>query len=469
MMTAVGTSEQTPEHSPHPPAATRHGAGWLASAGTMAAALLLASGCALTPARDAAPRAAWVLPRAASPEAVGLSSAQLDKLAAVTRGHVDSGVLPGAVIVIARRGRIAYLESFGARDRTTNAAMAEDAIFRLYSMTKPIVSVALMMLVEEGRLQVDDPVSRYLPEIGRMQVGVERKDASGAGTLELVAPARPMTVQDLLRHTSGLTYASRARGPVADQIRAAQLGNRNESNQTFVDKLARTPLMFSPGNRWEYGVSTDVLGRLVEVISGKSLGEFLEERIFKPLGMLDTAFHVSDDKAWRFAGCYLMNPEGKLAPVPGRSFREPAVTPSGGGGLVSTASDYMRFCEAMRRGGVLGDVRLLGPKTVALMRSNHLPGGRDLSDISISMFSEAIYQGVGFGLGFAMTTNVAKTQIAGSMGEFWWGGAASTAFWIDPVEDISVVFLTQFMPSNLYPIRRELRTLVNASVLDSKA
>ena len=429
MMTAVGTSEQTPEHSPHPPAATRHGAGWLASAGTMAAALLLASGCALTPARDAAPRADWVLPRAASPEAVGLSSAQLDKLAAVTRGHVDSGVLPGAVIVIARHGKIAYLESFGARDRAANAAMAEDAIFRLYSMTKPITSVAFMMLVEEGKVALDDPVHRFIPEWRDLGVYV----AGLPGAFQTRRTDSPMRMIDLLRHTSGLTYASRARGPVADQIRAAQLGNRNESNQTFVDKLSRTPLMFSPGNRWEYGVSTDVLGRLVEVISGKSLGEFLEERIFEPLGMLDTSFHVSDDKAWRFAGCYLMNPEGKLAPVPGRSFREPAVTPSGGGGLVSTASDYMRFCEAMRRGGVLGDVRLLGPKTVALMRSNHLPGGRDLSDISISMFSEAIYQGVGFGLGFAMTTNVAKTQIAGSMGEFWWGGAASTAFWIDPV------------------------------------
>ena len=280
-----------------------------------------------------------------------------------------------------------------------------------------------------------------------------------------------MRMIDLLRHTSGLTYGFQTRSAVDAAYRKCKVDpfDQHEGLEGFITELGKMPLEFSPGTAWNYSVSTDVLGYLIGKISGEPFEDFLRRRIFEPLGMLDTSFHVSDDKAWRFAGCYLMNPEGKLAPVPGRSFREPAVTPSGGGGLVSTASDYMRFCEAMRRGGVLGDVRLLGPKTVALMRSNHLPGGRDLSDISISMFSEAIYQGVGFGLGFAMTTNVAKTQIAGSMGEFWWGGAASTAFWIDPVEDISVVFLTQFMPSNLYPIRRELRTLVNASVLDSKA
>ena len=400
------------------------------------------------------------------PESVGMCSARLARIDRfLSERYIESGRLPCAQLQVMRDGQLVHQSVLGKASLETGAAMTEDTLVRIYSMTKPITSVAFMMLVEEGKVALDDPVHRFIPEWRDLGVYV----AGLPGAFQTRRTDSPMRMIDLLRHTSGLTYAGRARGPVADQIRAAQLGNRNETNQTFVDKLSRTPLMFSPGNRWEYGVSTDVLGRLVEVISGKPLGEFLEERIFKPLGMLDTSFHVSDDKAWRFAGCYLMNPEGKLAPVPGRSFREPAVTPSGGGGLVSTASDYMRFCEAMRRGGVLGDVRLLGPKTVALMRSNHLPGGRDLSDISISMFSEAIYQGVGFGLGFAMTTNVAKTQIAGSMGEFWWGGAASTAFWIDPVEDISVVFLTQFMPSNLYPIRRELRTLVNASVLDSKA
>ena len=451
MMTAVGTSEQTPEHSPHPPAATRHGAGWLASAGTMAAALLLASGCALTPARDAAPRADWVLPQAASPEAVGLSSVQLDKLAAVTRGHVDSGVLPGAVIVIARRGRIAYLESFGARDRTTNAAMAEDAIFRLYSMTKPIVSVALMMLVEEGRLQVDHPVSRYLPEIGRMQVGVERKDASGASTLELVAPARPMTVQDLLRHTSGLTYASRARGPVADQIRAAQLGNRNESNQTFVDKLSRTPLMFSPGNRWEYGVSTDVLGRLVEVISGKSLGEFLEERIFKPLGMVDTAFWVPPAKLaraaqpWQRPGGTAMTPRFDVAVQP--RFE------SGGGGLTGTAADYLRFTSMLLNGGELNGRRLLGKKSVEFMTADHtgaLPG---------------LPPGLSFGLGFQVRRQAGHAGLPGSVGEYGWAGNAGTLFWIDPAEQLIAMYMVQVNDTDRIALRNQFRTMVQSAIV----
>ena len=220
-------------------------------------------------------------------------------------------------------------------------------------------------------------------------------------------------------------------------------------------------------------MATDVLGYLVGKISGRPFEQFLQDRILGPLGMVDTGFHVPEAKHSRFAECYIQGASGKLAPLPGRTFKEPATAPSGGGGLVSTAADYLKFCEAMRCGGVYGSgaaaVRLLGPKTVALMRSNHLPGGRDLADLSVSMFSEASYQGVGFGLGFAMTTDVAKTGIAGSLGEYWWGGAASTAFWIDPVEDLSVVFLTQFMPSSLYPIRRELRSMINAAVLDSKA
>jgi CubicO group peptidase (beta-lactamase class C family) len=310
-----------------------------------------------------------VLPRAATPESVGLSSAQLDRLAAVTREHVASGVVPGALIVIARHGRIAYAESFGARDRAANKAMAEDAIFRLYSMTKPIVSVAVMMLVEEGRLQVDDPVSRYLPEIGSMKVGVERKDASGASTVEMVAPSRPMTVQDLLRHTSGLTYGGRARGPVADLVRAARLGSRNESNQEFVDKLSRTPLMFSPGARWEYGVSTDVLGRLVEVISGKPLGVFLEERIFRPLGMVDTAFWIPPAKLaraaqpWQRPGGPPMTPRFDVAVQP--RFE------SGGGGLTGTAADYLRFTTMLLNGGELNGQRLLGKKSVQFMTADH--------------------------------------------------------------------------------------------------
>ena len=281
-----------------------------------------------------------------------------------------------------------------------------------------------------------------------------------------------MRMIDLLRHTAGLTYGFQVRSNVDAAYRKARVEpfEQDAGLEGFVEGLARIPLEFSPGTAWNYSVATDVLGYLVGKISGQPFEDFLQQRILGPLGMVDTAFQVSDDQAPRFAQCYVATPSGKLAPSTlGRDFRKVPGAPSGGGGLVSTAADYMRFCEALRGGGALGDVRFLGPKTVALMRANHLPGGRDLADMSVSMFSEATYQGVGFGLGFAMTTDVARTGLAGSQGEYWWGGAASTAFWIDPVEDVSVVFLTQFMPSSLYPIRRELRTMINAAILDSKA
>ncbi|MGZ5268817.1 MAG: serine hydrolase domain-containing protein, partial [Caldimonas sp.] len=242
-----------------------------------------------------------------------------------------------------------------------------------------------------------------------------------------------------------------------------------ESLDALVDALGRLPLEFSPGSAWNYSVSTDVIGYLVGLISGMPFADFVRTRILRPLGMVDTDFFVPDEKAARFADCYVKSPSGGLAPAPPRDFRTPPRAPSGGGGLVSTAADYMRFCEMLRGGGALGGVRLLGPKTLQLMRANHLPGRRDLADLSVSMFSEAIYQGVGFGLGFAMTTDPARTGIAGSPGEYWWGGMASTAFWVDPVEDVSVVFLTQLIPSSSYPIRRELRTMVNAAIVESKA
>jgi CubicO group peptidase (beta-lactamase class C family) len=285
-----------------------------------------------------------------------------------------------------------------------------------------------------------------------------------------------MRIIDLLRHTSGLTYGFQMRTMVDAAYRSRKLepfeietAEGRPGLQGFVDALAQVPLEFSPGTAFNYSVSTDVLGYLIEKISGLPLADFLQQRILGPLGMVDTAFHCPDDKAERFAQCYVAHPKGGLAPLPGRSFREPTSAPSGGGGLVGTAADYLRLCECLRRGGVLDGVRLLGPKTVWLMRQNHLPGGRDLADLSKSLFSEAMYHGVGFGLGFAMTTDVARTGVAGSPGEYWWGGAASTAFWIDPVEDLSVVFLTQYMPSSQYPVRRELRTMVNAAVVDSKA
>jgi CubicO group peptidase (beta-lactamase class C family) len=385
--------------------------------------------------------------------------------------YVSPGKLPFVQLQVMRDGQLVHQTVLGKASLETGVDAKEDLIARIYSMTKPVTSVALMMLVEEGRIALDDPVERYIPSW--RDLGVY---ASGAvGNFETTPPLTKMRVIDLMRHTSGLTYGLQRRTPVDAAYRAAKLEpfEQEDSLERFVDALAGIPLEFSPGTAWNYSVSTDVLGYLVQKVSGVPFAQYLQQKIFAPLGMVDTAFHVDDSKADRFASCYILSAQGKLAPMPGRTFREPTGAPSGGGGLVSTAADYMRFCEMLRCGGALPGApeaeRLLSPKTLSLMRASHLPGGRDLSDLSVSMFSESIYQGIGFGLGFAVTTDVAKTGIAGSNGEYWWGGLASTAFWIDPVEDISVVFLTQLVPSSTYPIRRELRTLINAAVVDSKA
>jgi CubicO group peptidase (beta-lactamase class C family) len=409
-----------------------------------------------------------------TPESQGMCSVRLRRIERfLAQRYIDSGRLPCAQLQVSRNGQLVHQSVLGKASLESGAALRDDSIVRIYSMTKPVTSVAFMMLVEEGLVALDDPVHRYIPAWRDLAVYV-----SGGGGLPGTAPGwqtkpseSPMRIIDLLRHTSGLTYGFQSRTNVDAAYRQFQIEpfEQPEGLDGFIDGLARLPLEFSPGTAWNYSVSTDVLGYLVGRISGLPFEQFLKARIFDPLGMVDTAFHVDAANAYRLAQCYMNTPDGKLVPLPGRSFLEPPAAPSGGGGLVSTAVDYMRFCECLRRGGALGDVRLLGPKTLALMRANHLPGGRDLADLSVSMFTEAAYRGVGFGLGFAMTTDVSKTQIAGSVGEYFWGGAASTAFWIDPVEDICAVFVTQFMPSSLYPIRRELRTMVNAAVTDSKA
>ena len=407
------------------------------------------------------------------PESLGLSSPRLARIDRFIQDkYIATGKLPCAQLVVARQGQVVHQSVLGHASLEDGTPMREDTVVRIYSMTKPITSVAFMMLVEQGLVALDDPVHRFIPAWKDLGVYV----AGQSGSYQTRATDSPMRMIDLLRHTAGLTYGFQLRTTVDAAYRKARLEpfEQTEGLQGFVEALAQVPLEFSPGTAWNYSVATDVLGYLVGKISGLPFDQFLQQRILGPLGMVDTAFHVDDDKAARFAQCYLQGAEGKLVPLTtGRNFRVPTTCASGGGGLVSTAADYLRFCEAMRCGGALGtganEVRLLGPKTVALMRANHLPDGRDLADLSVSLFSEATYRGVGFGLGFAMTTDVARTGIAGSAGEYWWGGAASTAFWIDPVEDLSVVFLTQFMPSSLYPIRRELRTMINAAVIDSKA
>ena len=404
---------------------------------------------------------------------MGMSASRLARLDRfLAERYIAAGRLPCAQLLVARGGQVVHQSVLGQASLEDRTALVEDSIVRIYSMTKPITSVAFMMLVEEGLVALDDPVHRYIPSWRDLRVYT----AGIPGAWQTRPCDAPMRIIDLLRHTSGLTYGFQVRSNVDAAYRKARVEPFEQAAglEGFVEGLARIPLEFSPGTAWNYSVATDVLGYLVGKISGIAFEDFLQQRILGPLGMGDTAFQVPDHKAARLAQCYQLSPEGKLVPSTlGRNFREKPGAPSGGGGLVSTAADYLRFCEAMRCGGALGggadEVRLLGPKTVALMRANHLPGGRDLADLSVSMFSEASYQGVGFGLGFAMTTDVAKTGVAGSLGEYWWGGAASTAFWIDPVEDLSVVFLTQFMPSSLYPIRRELRTMVNAAIIDSKA
>ncbi|MCW5637976.1 MAG: beta-lactamase family protein [Rubrivivax sp.] len=408
------------------------------------------------------------------PESAGMCSRRLARIDRfLAERYVDPGRLPCALLQVRREGRLVHQSVLGHADLETGRRLQEDAVVRIYSMTKPITSVAFMMLVEEGRVALEDPVHRFIPawrNLGVYVGGGGGLPGTPAGWLTRPTDA-PMRIIDLLRHTSGLTYGFQNRTNVDAAYRSRKIDpfTRDDGLQGFIDALAEVPLEFSPGTAWNYSVSADVLGYLVEQISGQPFAQFLQQRIFEPLRMTDTAFHVDEARAARFAQCYLMSAEGRLLPAQLGSFREPPAAPSGGGGLVSTAADYARFCECLRLGGALDGARLIGPKTLSLMRSNHLPGGADLADASVSMFTEPIYHGVGFGLGFAMTTDVARTGVTGSKGEYWWGGAASTAFWIDPVEDITAVFLTQFLPSTLYPIRRELRTLVNAAVIDSKA
>jgi CubicO group peptidase (beta-lactamase class C family) len=408
------------------------------------------------------------------PESVGMCSQRLARIDRfLAQRYVDSGRLPCALLQVSRHGHLVHQSVLGRSSLEAGTPLTEDSIVRMRSMTKPITSVAIMMLVEQGLVALDDPVHRHIPAWRDLAVYVAGGSGlPGAPALWQTKPVEaPMRIIDLLRHTSGLTYGFQSRTNVDAAYRANKIDamEREDGLDGFIDALTRVPLEFSPGTAWNYSVSTDVLGYLVGKISGLPFDEFVRQHILGPLGMHDTDFFVPPDKAGRLAQCYVRGADGRLAPLPGRSVLEPPAAPSGGSGLVSTAADYMRFCECLRRGGALDEVRLIGPKTLALMRANHLPGGRDLGDASISLFSGPRFKGVGFGLGFAMTMNVADTEVAGSVGEYFWGGSASTAFWIDPVEDICVVFLSQFVPSTLYPIRRELLTMINAAVIESRA
>jgi CubicO group peptidase (beta-lactamase class C family) len=419
-------------------------------------------------------------PTPASPESAGMSKAGFDRIEAhLKERYIDAGRFPGTQLVVYRRGKMVHSAVQGFADVERKTPMKDDTIFRIYSMTKPITSVAFMMLFEEGRVTLDEPVHKYIPEwkdLGVFQAGT-------APAFLTRPPSRPMLIVDLLRHTSGLTYGFQQHSNVDAAYREKKIGEVEKSGtlQSMIDDLAGIPLEFSPGEAWNYSVSTDVIGYLIGKISGKPFEQFLKERIFDPLGMNDTDFFVPAGKAHRFAACYSADSQGAmtfhatnrkggltLQDDPTKSsFLSPPSFTSGGGGLCSTAADYLTFCRALINGGELGGARLIGPKTLALMTSNHLPGGRTLPEMSRSLFSEATYHGIGFGLGFSVTLDPAQTLILGSPGEYAWGGAATTSFWIDPAEELIAIFMTQVLPSSAYPIRRELRTMVYAAITDS--
>jgi CubicO group peptidase (beta-lactamase class C family) len=387
----------------------------------------------------------------AKPEEVGLSQAALDRLSAALTDRIASGHIPGAVALVARHGKVAYHQSFGRLDPSSDAPMGTDAIFRIYSMTKAIVSVATMMLWEEGRLLLSDPIGKYIPAFASTQVGVVNGDS-----YTLTAPNNPITVQDLLRHTSGLTYEFRGTGPIHKAYGEARIARFKQTNADQAEELAGLPLLHQPGTAWEYSRSTDVLGRLVEVISGQTLGGFLTERILTPLGMTDSGFAVPDAAQSRIAEPFPKDPEGGVD-VALLDVRRPAIFESGGGGMVATTMDYARFLAMLLGNGRLGGTRLLGRKTIELMTSDHLG--------TIAGAADLLPPGHGFGLGFAVRTHAGMAPFPGSVGNYYWGGAAGTTFWVDPAERLYAVLMVQA------PLQREhyrilFRDMVYAALAD---
>ncbi len=409
----------------------------------------------------------------------GFSVQRLSRVDRLLERYVAGGHLAGVLGLIHRKGETAYCNAVGQREIETDLPMTEDTIFRIYSMTKPITSVAALMLFEDGHFLLDDPVTKYLPEFGDVQVY--------AGDLEnLEPPDRPPTIKDLFMHTAGLSYGWDPDSPVEELYRQS-FGNREQLQlESFVQKLATLPLLYHPGTRWLYSYATDVLGRLVEVVSGQTLDEFFQREIFKPLSMNDTGFHVPAASVERFSACYCPPGGFNLGSGIGRKkeeeagqkndseptielhessrdsrFTRPPAFQSGGGGLVSTLGDYLRFSQMLLNGGVLDGNRLLGPKTVELMRANHLPA--DLVPIAIGTDVRA---GYGFGLGVSVLMDLPATSTPGSEGIYGWGGAATTQFWIDPNEDMLGIFMTQYMPAGYYPIAREFRVAAYQAIVD---
>lgn len=389
---------------------------------------------------------------------LGMLPDRLDRIGAhIQTKYLDTGKLPFADLLIARGEDVAYRWTSG---------LGEDAILRIASMTKPVTSIAAMQLVEQGRIALSEPVAKYIPEFADLGVFV-----SGGGNQPFVTrpPTTRLNIIDLMRHTSGLTYSFQERSPVDAAYRRTELEHWGKNDtKSFIDHLAQIPLEFDPGTSWNYSVSTDVLGIIVERVSGQKLSDYFRDHIFAPLGMDDTFFHVPPEKAARLPEAYAWHPTEKMKLVDqagaesswcGRHSFE-----SGGGGLASTTADYFRFSQMVLNGGALDGVQIISPKTLELMTANHLPGGGDLTQHSKSLFSEAENAGAGFGLGFGVTIDPAATMLPGSKGEHYWGGMYSTAFLVDPVEHLIMIFMTQLMPSSSYPVRREIRTMMYAAL-----
>jgi CubicO group peptidase (beta-lactamase class C family) len=402
----------------------------------------------------------------AEPGEVGFDADRLGRIDRYYRRFVDDGRLAGWTVVVTRHGRVVHLSHHGRRDLEADLPVTDDTLWRIYSMTKPVTSVAAMMLYEQGALELTDPVARYIPSFADARVY-----AAGPSTAAATVPVtEPVRVWHLLTHTSGLTYGFHHAHPVDEMYRVQGyefVAPPEADLATACDTFARTPLLFQPGTEWNYSVSTDVLGRVVEVVSGQSLDAYFAEHILGPLGMDDTGWSVGEADRGRLAALYAAGPD---ALVRNRTLGDHVLRPpklhAGGGGLVSTAGDYHRFTQMLLRGGELDGVRLLGPRTVAYMTRNHLPGGADLETFGRPIFAESSYRGVGFGLGFSTVVDPAAGKVLTSAGEFAWGGLASTAFYVDPTEGVTALFFTQFVPSSTYPIRTRLRTLVQQAIVD---
>ena len=399
-------------------------------------------------------------------QVAGLSADQLLNIERhLDRRYIQPGKLPGVLTLVARRGEIAYVKAQGLMDVERNKPVCRDTVFRIYSMTKPITSIAMMQLYEQGRFLLDDPVHKYIPAWKNLRVY-----KSGVYPDFLTTPATStMTIRDLFTHMSGLTYGFMNRTNVDAAYRELGLdGSRNLTLEALVNQLGELPLEFSPGTAWNYSVSTDVLGYLVQLLADQPLDEYLRDNIFDPLEMPDTGFQVRDYQLDRFAACYQYQSgdQLKLQDDPETShFRQKNKFVSGGGGLVSTIDDYFHFAQALCQGGEFRGRRIIGRKTLEFMRCNHLPGNQDLPGLAVGAFSETSYAGTGFGLGFSVKTDVAKSQTNGSAGEYGWGGLASTNFFVDPVEELVMIFMTQLIPSSSYPIRQELRAIVNGALV----